>query len=188
MGETKVSDDTKVMTESQSLERPHFFTGKLITTDDLALEQQYFLEKLKRHNRSLHGFGIVSGLKVTTDSERIVVDAGMALDCQGNELVIENPQTLSPPAPGESRRVAYVNIQYAEDSSDPVLISGVTEDSKIIEGFDILIGLENCNRHHRHVRARWLACGKPHPLTIAKLKHSSQGWRVDRGYRPPAIK
>src|SRR5688572_14408506 len=175
------------MTE-HSLARPRFFTGKLITADDLALEQQYFLEKLRRHNRSLHGFGIVSGLKVTTNSGRITVDAGMALDCQGNELVIQTVQTLSPPAPGESRRVGYVNIQYADDTSDQVQISGVTEDSKTIEGFEILIGWENCNRDHRHVRARWLACGEPHPLTIAKLKHSSQGWRVDRGYRPPAIK
>ena len=183
-----MSNNPKGISESHSLARPRFFTGKLITTDDLALEQQYFLEKLRRHNRSLHGFGIVSGLKVTTDSGRIHVDAGMALDCQGNEVVIQTVQTLSPPAISESRRVAYVNIRYAEVSGDPAQSSGVNEDSRIIEGFEILIGWENCNRDHRHVRARWLACGKPHPLTIAKLKHSSQGWRVDRGYRPPAIK
>jgi len=64
------------MAESHSLERPRFFTGKLLTTEDLALEQQYFREKLRRHNRSLHGFGIVSGLKVTTVSGKIAVDAG----------------------------------------------------------------------------------------------------------------
>jgi len=182
-----VSDDTKVMTEPHSLERPHFFSGKLITSDDLALEQQYFLEKLKRHNRNLHGFGIVSGLKVTTDSGRIVVDAGMALDCQGNELVIHNVQTLSPPATGETRRTAYVNIRYAEDSVGATVVSEAGG-SRIRESFEIVIGQENCNRGHRHVRARWLPCGEAHALTIAKLKHSSHGWRVDRGYRPPAIK
>ena len=176
------------MTESHSPERPRFFAGKLITTDDLALEQQYFLGKLKRHNRSLHGFGIVSGLKVTTDSGSIAVEPGMALDCEGNELVIRNAQKLSPPATSENWRTAYVNIRYAEDSSDPAPVSGTTEDSTIREGFEIVIGLENCNRSHRHVRARWLACGEPHALTIAKLKLNSQGWRVDRRYRPPAIK
>lgn len=175
------------MTEPHSLERPRFFTGKLVTTNDLALEQEYFLEKLKRHNRSLHGFGIVSGLKVTTDSGRIVVDAGMALDCRGNELVIQNLQMLSPPATSESWRTAYVNIRYAEDSVGAAA-SSEAEASRIRESFEIVIGPENCNRGHRHVRARWLSCGAPHALTIAKLKHNSQGWRIDRGYRPPTVK
>ncbi|MDQ2922540.1 MAG: hypothetical protein M3R52_13130 [Acidobacteriota bacterium] len=179
------------MAESHSLERPRFFTGKLVTAEDLALEQLYFLEKLKRHNRSLHGFGIVSGLKVTTDSGKIAVDAGMALDCQGNEVVIGTVQMLSPTTTSESWRTAYANIRYAEDSGAPATITtiaGATEVSTIREGFEIVIGLENCNRGHSHVRARWLACGEPHALTIAKLRHNSQGWRVDRRYRPPTIK
>lgn len=175
------------MTESHSPERPRFFAGKLITTDDLALEQQYFLGKLKRHNRSLHGFGIVSGLKVTTDSGSIAVKPGMALDCEGNELVIQTEQTVSPPATSEKWPAAYVNVRYAEDSVG-AMTNSEGEGSRIRESFEIVIGLENCNRGHRHVRARWLACGKPHALTIAKLKHNSQGWRVDRRYRPPAIK
>ena len=182
-----MSKNLNAESEPHSLERPHFFSGKLITSDDLALEQQYFLEKLKRHNRNLHGFGIVSGLKVTTDSGRIAVAAGMALDCQGNELVIQTVQTLSPRATGESWRTAYVNIRYAEDSVGATVVSEAGG-SRIQESFEIVIGQENCNRGHRHVRARWLACGEPHALTIAKLKHNSQGWRVDRSYRPPTIK
>lgn len=176
------------MAESHSPVRPRFFAAKLLMAEDLALEQQYFLEKLKRHNRSLHGFGIVSGLKVTSDSGRIAVDAGMALDCQGHEVVIGTVQMLSPPATSESWRTAYVNIRYAEDPSDPATIPGAAEVSTIREGFEIVIGLENCNRGHRHVRARWLACGQAHALTIAKLRHGSNGWRVDRAYRAPFIK
>jgi hypothetical protein len=176
------------MAESDSLERPRFHSGKPVTPEDLALEQLYFLEKLKRHNRSLHGFGIVSGLKVTTESGKIAVGPGMALDCQGNEVVIRNAQLLFPPASSESWRTAYVNIRYAEDSGAQTTIPGTTEVSTIKESFEIAIVPENCNRGHRHVRARWLACGQPHALTIAKLRHSAQGWRVDRGYRAPTIK
>lgn len=175
------------MAESHSLERPRFFAGKLLTAKDLELEQQYFLEKLKRHNRSLHGFGIVSGLKVTTESGKIAVDAGMALDCQGNEVVIRSVQLLLPPARSESWRTAYVNIRYAEVVGDEVIIRGVTEVSTIKEGFEIAIVPENRNRDHRHVRARWLACGEDHALTIAKLKLNAQAWRVDRGYRAPTV-
>jgi hypothetical protein len=176
------------MAELDSLERPRFFTGKLLTTEDLALEQQYFREKLRRHNRSLHGFGIVSGLKVTTDSGKIAVDAGMALDCQGNEVVIGTTQLLSPPASNDNWRHAYVNIRYTEESTDPVATQGVVQASMIKESFEIVVGQENYNRGHRHLRGRWFACGAPHALTIAKLKHSSQGWRVDRRYRPPTVK
>ncbi|MEP6911683.1 MAG: hypothetical protein ABI923_02950 [bacterium] len=176
------------MAELHSLERPRFFSSKLLRTEDLALEQEYFREKLRRHNRSLHGFGIVSGLKVTTDSGKIAVDAGMALDCQGNEVVIGMTQSLSAPASSDNWRTAHVNIRYAEDSSDPVATQGVAQDSMIKESFEIVVVQENCNRGHRHLRARWLACGEPHPLTIAKLKRGSQGWRVDRRYRPPTIK
>jgi len=176
------------MAESQPLERPRFFSGKLLASDDLALEQQYFLDKLRRHNRSLHGFGIVSGLKVSTNSGMIAVDAGMALDCLGNEVVIGTAQLAAPPASGESWSTAFVNIRYKEDSRDPTTVSGSTEFSNIRESFQIVIALDNCNRGHRHVRARWLACGEPHALTIAKLKHSAHGWRVDRRYRPPAVK
>lgn len=176
------------MAESDSLARPRFFTGKLITAEDFTQEQQYVLDKQKRHNRSLHGFGLVSGLKVSTKSGKIAVEPGLALDCQGNEIVIGTIQLLSPPATGETRGPAYVNIQYAEDTDDPVTTDGVAHASTIRESFEIHVEKENCNRRHRHVRARWLACGLPHALTIAKLKHSSQGWRVDRGYRPPAVK
>ena len=176
------------MAESDSLERPRFHFGKLVTPEDLALEQLYFLEKLKRHNRSLHGFGIVSGLRVTTESGKIAVGAGMALDCQGNEVVIGRVQILSPPSSSEKGRTAYVNIRYAENSGEQATIPESTEVSTIKEGFEIAIVPENCNRGHRHVRARWLACGEDHALTIAKLRHGAQGWRVDRGYRAPTIK
>ena len=116
------------------------------------------------------------------------MEPGLALDCQGNEIVIGTAQMLSPPATGETWHVAYVNIRYAEESVDPVTTDEVAQASMTRESFEIHIEQENCNRGHRHVRARWLACGMPHPLTIAKLKHSSHGSRVDRSYRPPAVK
>jgi hypothetical protein len=176
------------MAESDSLQRPRFFFGKLITADDLALEQEYFVEKLRRHNRSLHGFGVVSGLKVTTAAGRIAVDPGMALDCQGNEIVIGTVQSLRHPPTDEAWRTAYVNIRYAEQGLEPVTTDEGANTSRIKQSFEIDVEQENCNRGHRHIRARWLACGATHALTIAKLTHSSQGWRVDRSYRPPAVK
>ena len=175
------------MSESQSLKRPRFFSGKLVTPADLELEQQYFLEKLKRHNRSLHGFGIVSGLKVTVRSGHIVVEPGLALDCEGNELAIETEQSIVPP-PNADCHTVFVNIRFFEAGADPVSSAEGQELSTITESFELAFAQENANRSHRHLRARWLACGRPHALTIAKLRHTLQGWRVDRAYRAPAIK
>jgi hypothetical protein len=179
------------MGDSQWLTRPRFFSGKLITPEDLELEQQYFREKLKRHNRSLHGFGIVSGLKVTTKSGQIIIEPGLALDCEGNELVIETVQSIVPPATADWH-TAFVNVCFFEECAGTISPAGPEEAAHlaatITESFMLALAQENSSRGHRHLRARWLACGRPHALTIAKLKKHSQGWRVDRGYRPPAIK
>jgi hypothetical protein len=186
------------MAESQSLKRLRFFTGQLLTAESLKLEQHYFREKLKRHNRTLHGFGIVSGLEVNVQSGQIVVEAGLALDCEGNEIVISSTRPLVVAATTNGFQPAYVCVRYVEEETDfipavpgePTATS--TENgakaSTTTERSAIEIAPENSNRSHRHLRARWLACGKPHALTIAKLKHSAQGWRVERGYRPPRVK
>lgn len=166
------------MTDSEPLERTSFHAGQLLTPEDLTREQEYFRDKQKRHNRTLHGIGVVSGLKVTIAGGKVVVDPGLALDCEGNEIVIGTPQQLQPLSSTTGSRAAYVNIRYADEVSEKT----------VRESFGICFGEENFNRGHRHLRARWLACGKPHQLTIAKLRCTAQGWRVDRRFRAPVIK
>jgi hypothetical protein len=183
----------------ESLKRLRFFTGQVLTAESLELEQKYFREKQKRHNRTLHGFGIVSGLKVIVDAGQIIVGPGLALDCEGNELLMPASVVLSS-APGNWQS-AYVQIGFAEVYTDLIPAGGIagtalavdcelemTQAATITEGCELVVVQENTNRSHRHLRARWLACGQPHALTIAKLKRSSHGWRVERGYRAPAIK
>jgi hypothetical protein len=45
-------------------ERPRYYARQLITSDDLTLEQEYFRNKLRMHNRMLHGWGVVCGAQV----------------------------------------------------------------------------------------------------------------------------
>jgi hypothetical protein len=172
------------MDDSHLRQRPNFFSGKLLTAEDLAQEQQYLLDKFKRHNRTLHGFGIVSGLKVSTRAGQINITAGFALDCEGNELTVSCAQSIVAPATTESR-VAYLQLRFVENV---VASSPKNEAQEIAEGVEFSLTNENLNRGHRHVRACWLACGNAHPLTIAKLKLTTNAWRVDRGYRPPMVR
>lgn len=165
------------------LSRPHYFSGKLLTEQDLNQEQTYFIEKSKRHNRSLHGFGVVSGLKVTNDGGKVKISAGMALDCEGNEIIIPCDQFL--PAPAFDLKIAFITLKYREQCE------GVTppgEPSSIVESFEVIFTTDNQNTGHRHLKARWLSCGKDHGLTLAKFRQGKTGWRVDRRYRTPKIK
>jgi len=77
------------MSNAVPLERVNFFDGKLLAAEDLSLEQTYHLERHRRHNRYLHGWGVVSGLSVSVaDNTTITVQPGVAIDCAGNELVV----------------------------------------------------------------------------------------------------
>ena len=45
-------------------DRLNYFYGQMLSAQDFKSEQQYFREKLKLHNRCLHGYGVVCGLSV----------------------------------------------------------------------------------------------------------------------------
>jgi len=77
--------------------RPLFFGGQLLTEDDLRALVDYVVGKNRLHNRMLFGEGVVCGLLVTCDPcdcGKVVVQPGYALDCCGNDIVVECPVTL----------------------------------------------------------------------------------------------
>lgn len=51
--------------EVPDFERLNYFYGQMLGAADFRSEQAYFREKLKLHNRCLHGYGVVCGLEVT---------------------------------------------------------------------------------------------------------------------------
>ncbi|MEP6636871.1 MAG: hypothetical protein ABJB97_09115 [Acidobacteriota bacterium] len=103
---------------SYSAIRNRFFNGKLLTPEDLELEQQYFRSKLKLHNRYLHGFGVVVGLEVARHGSDIVVTPGLAIDCEGNEIIVAEPLKLSRPSPRDGAPI-YLSLRYVEKGDNP---------------------------------------------------------------------
>ncbi len=95
-------------------ERPRYFPRQLITPDDLTLEQEYFRNKLRRHNRLMHGWGVVCGAKVCPVSAadgaptdpagasaassfqpwRVAVSPGYILGPYGDEIIIDCCRTV----------------------------------------------------------------------------------------------
>ena len=169
--------------------RNNFFTGRLLTAADLELEQNYFREKQKLHNRALHGFGIVSGLEVSQRRDKLLITNGLALDCEGNEIFVAEP--LSHPLPQLSDSSVFLIVHYHELETNSTLISDPDKSfapTLIEEGFALAFAGSNPNQSHRHQRGRWQACGKPHGLVLARLRNASGQWRLDRRLRRPAIK
>jgi len=172
------------------LKRNRFFPGKLLTAEDLGLEQEYFRERLKLHNRYLHGFGVVFGVEVSKSGSSVVISQGLAIDCQGNEIVVPEPLKLSLPS-SDSGNTIFLSISYFERETDPVPNPDPdrsVENSRIEEGAVAVFEKGNANHGHRHFKGRWRACGASHGLTIAKLRLSSGQWRIDRRHHAPLIR
>lgn len=209
-------------------ERLQYFYGRMLGVADLQAEQNYFREKLKLHNRCLHGFGVICGLKVaplpsepdspssggtpsrppltdplgpappvvtpplgtlspatrpqpgtpnlpapspthTATSHTPVcleVDCGLALDCEGNEIVVRRRvkidlmQCLS--ADDLKRAVAgassvYISICYCEEPVEPMRpmladACGTIRDcayGKLRDGYHLTVSLDPPVADHR---------------------------------------
>ena len=76
--------------------RTRFFDGMFLTQADLENEQRYWRLKRRLTNRAL-GEGVVWGLRVDADLERqrLSLSPGYALDCCGNDLIVECPVTTT---------------------------------------------------------------------------------------------
>src|SRR5690349_11302627 len=74
------------------LTRTRFFDGMILTQADLENEQRYWRVKRRLTNRAL-GTGVVWGLRLRWDAKRriFLLGPGYALDCCGNDLVVECP-------------------------------------------------------------------------------------------------
>ncbi|MGG5820900.1 hypothetical protein [Falsiroseomonas sp. HW251] len=76
----------------------HF--GLLLGVEDFRAEQGFHLGHHRRHQRLLHGWGVVHGMGVGFDAEKqeIRVEPGFAVDARGRDLSIEVAQCLGLPA------------------------------------------------------------------------------------------
>lgn len=125
------------------LERVRYFPRQLLTAEDMTLDQEYFQNKMRRHNRLLHGWGVVCGFEVTASPTgaapwRVAIHPGYALGPSGDEIYMAEvhhldlarcgPSTATDPCepdllrrPGSiTRGPRYVAIKYATCLTRPV--------------------------------------------------------------------
>jgi hypothetical protein len=162
-----------------SLERTRFFFGRMLTVEDLNREQAYFLARSKRHNRYLHGWGIVTGLEVRLiGQEELEVGSGMAIDCAGNEIVIESNTCLHITT---DKAKVYLTLTYKELQVGPTPTQNPEAEPGLVrESVDLVFLESNPAIGHRHMGPRTPGCGLPHPMCLASLTKTTKGWKLLR--------
>ncbi len=95
-------------------------------------EQEYWNEKRKKHIAHDHREGMVYGLEVIeTDppSLRVRVNAGRALDTNGNDPEVENVQELDLAAlvPGSGTATVYVALAFTSEEVEPYFVEETDE-------------------------------------------------------------
>jgi hypothetical protein len=150
--------------------RVRYFTGQLMSAEDFQTEQQYFRDKLRRHNRFLHGYGVVTGFEVAVSqqaaSSNVVIFPGYAISAEGEELILAQAFELEINLPLSPQ---YVTLQYAEHETDPVAELGPDSaaPSRIEEQLLVCLAPEK---------------ETPGALTIGRIVSSDSGWVVDRAF------
>jgi hypothetical protein len=92
---------------------------------DFDVEQQYLVEKFRRHHQRLHGSGVICGLEVQPHpnpacrDRHLVVTPGSALDCCGNEILVLQEEVLDLyDAPEVAAWIAKANPEDDDDATD----------------------------------------------------------------------
>lgn len=159
----------------ETLKRPHFFAGKLIDAATLQSEQDYHRETHRRHNRNLHGFGIVSGLEVRVgetadaDGDHIVVEPGYAIGPCGAEIAVSECVRLALPAGGDA---VFVSLRHWDHPCAWVPTqAGIPEVGCIEEACVFAI----------------VSDVLPSALSVARLVRSDGRWIVDATFTPPRV-
>jgi hypothetical protein len=142
------SSDLACAVCGDALERARYFPRQLITADDMRAEQEFFQAKLRRHNRFLHGWGIVCGCSVVpraTDANpwKVAVCPGYVVSPQGDEILINDcvlfdlqkgmqspdPCQVSWPCPplavastDSTQTVGFLAVRYTECATRPVRV------------------------------------------------------------------
>jgi hypothetical protein len=154
---------TTTTCDSTIAELPRYYPRQLITPDDLTLEQNYFRDRMRRHNRLLHGWGVVCGAQVcaatTTNSDgstsftpwQVKVQTGYILGPYGDEIIIDCCRTVDLRTSG----VSGVTGQPCVDAPDPWCSQVVTTSTNTT----FYIGVQYKQCMMRPVRVQPVGCG-----------------------------
>ncbi|MGV2287310.1 hypothetical protein AAHK20_01230 [Trinickia sp. YCB016] len=118
------------------IQRPHYFSGEALQTQDFVCEQQYHMTIQSLNNRSLYTYGIATGLEVVwdqaTSANQVEVRAGMAIDSLGRQIILLDAQVV-PLTDVVAGATYFLTINYHQVFSDYEDQTGVAGYKRIVE-------------------------------------------------------
>ena len=163
--------------------RVRYFTGLVLGPEEFQADQRYFMARDERHQRALHGYGVVSGLTVAprtdpdTGNPQVAVGAGQAVTPRGEGVCVPLAQCAdlnlwleahrddllgSPPALLPDTATLYLTLCARECDTDTVPVLGdpcrsledATAASRIADDFELCLRLAPPRQHEEQtVRA-----------------------------------
>lgn len=134
--------------QESGLERLRFFPRQVVRADDLNSAHDYHREKLRRHNRFLHGWGVVCGCDVrpaprqgkpwllqicpgyliTPQYDEVLIGSEALFDVASCLIESTDPCAFSRPCPPITRRPRpvkklYLSVRYVECETRPTQVA-----------------------------------------------------------------
>lgn len=162
-----------------ALRRLNYFEGRLLSAADFQAEQEYHREKSRRHNRRLHGCGVVCGLTVSLAGgafrPAITVKPGIGIDATGNELEIDAERWV---AIAVKARAFLVVLRYVERPVEPIPSFGTGGDADTM----------GCARIEEDCELALVPDDPPRRrddagLSLARYVRSGSAWQRDRTFK-----
>lgn len=124
-------------------ERNNYFYGKLLSVRDFSDEQKYNNDKRRLDNIITKGCGVINGLNVVIiDDKTISVEAGIAIDYFGREIIVEE---------GVSKKLNIIDGFYELENLDNVYL-GIDYDEKkeeLVHSIAMSSGDDNSAQYNR---------------------------------------
>ena len=166
-----------------SLVRPRFFSGQLLTADDLSAAQDYARDRIDRRNRLLYGSGIVDGLAVAIENDgaraaHVVVAPGLAFDRHGREIFVGCAVRVALPKP---QAPLVVQLGWREEP-----IADVPAGPAAIDDADA--APRQASRVVETFAAAVAATVDADAVAIARVRPVRGRWQLDGRFRAPRVR
>ena len=96
--------------------RVNYFHGLLLSADELQKEQDYFINKLRQHNRAIFNPGIIKGLTLECTGQLVSVSSGFAMDSSGRLIELSTSYNFNLPEKNGSWEII---LELIEEKCDP---------------------------------------------------------------------
>ncbi|MCP5070124.1 MAG: hypothetical protein GY946_26450 [bacterium] len=141
--------------DEAGLLRTRYYPRQLVGPEDLTADQDYFMQKLRRHNRLLHGWGIVCGvcLRRGEGDCEIIVEPGFILSPQGDEIAVGEAVTLD-----ASKQDPMGNVLDACTEDADIWCTDVRSSRRGEEPLYVAIRYKECETRPQRVPAGGCGC------------------------------